>query len=409
MIRRIKRTISYILTAAMLLALGGCTTWDNFNKAFIHPETEPKETIRIAVLEPFTGADAKDAADEISGIELAHDVFPKVLGKNVELVYYDTKSDIEALKEAAEHICTEEENITLVLGCYGNAMTIAAGDIFKEHSMPAIAVTCTNPLVTRTNPFYSRVCYIDLYEADGAAQFAYEYLKTDNAAILSQAMNEYAKAKSEAFANKLSELSGREYLPVSAFTSAGTDLEPILNTFRLAGYKYVYLPESAETSKLVIAKAKDLALNFTWIGTSAWDGAGIDDVYYTMDYAPNASETTAGIQFRKAYTDKYGSGKTPSQQTALGYDAYLLALRGITEAGTEKNGALISAKINAVRDLQGATGTIIMNEIGDPIKSIIVNKVTNGKPSPVYSMHPAAAENDLAEPAQQEQTQQSEQ
>ena len=153
--RKLKRTITYIILAAMLLTgLGGCATWDNFYKAFINPQQESSDIIRIAILEPLTGVDAKAASDEIAGIELANQLFPSVLGKDVELVYYDTKSNIEDLKEVTEKLT--EEDISLVLGCYGNAMTIAAGDILREHFIPAIAITCTNPLITRTNPTRSQ-------------------------------------------------------------------------------------------------------------------------------------------------------------------------------------------------------------------------------------------------------------
>ena len=48
----------------------------------------------------------------------------------VVLVYVDTKSDIEEAKEAAATL--KEEGVSLVLGSYGNSVSIAAGDIFKE-------------------------------------------------------------------------------------------------------------------------------------------------------------------------------------------------------------------------------------------------------------------------------------
>ena len=111
--------------------------------------------IRIAVFEPLTGEYASAAADEIAGIELAQKLFPTVLDSTVELVYFDNKSNPDNAKQLAEEIAADE-TIKLVLGSYGNTMTVAAGDIFEEAGLPAIAITCTNPLITRTNPFYSR-------------------------------------------------------------------------------------------------------------------------------------------------------------------------------------------------------------------------------------------------------------
>ena len=46
MMKKIKRTIIYIVLTALLIGcLGGCATWDNFYKAFIDPP-EIKETVR---------------------------------------------------------------------------------------------------------------------------------------------------------------------------------------------------------------------------------------------------------------------------------------------------------------------------------------------------------------------------
>ena len=385
--RKLKRTITYIILAAMLLTgLGGCATWDNFYKAFINPQQESSDIIRIAILEPLTGVDAKAASDEIAGIELANQLFPSVLGKDVELVYYDTKSNIEDLKEVTEKLT--EEDISLVLGCYGNAMTIAAGDILREHFIPAIAITCTNPLITRTNPFYARVCYIDLYEAAGAAEFVYSYLETDKVAVLTQRNNDYSKAKGEEFSARFSELSGRDYIPVTAFDQESTDLEAILKSFSLAGSEVIYLPEDADTSKRVMEKAKELALHFIWVGTSAWDGAGLDNVYFTVDYAADEHQTPMTAEFNRAYTAKYGSDKTPPENAALGFDAYLLALRGISDARSVISGSIIAMKIREVQDLEGATGIIIMNEIGDPVKNIVINRSFDGKQTAVDTVAP---------------------
>ena len=389
MIKKTRRTIAYIvLTAVLLSVLSGCATWDNFYKAFIDPP-EVKETIKIAILEPLTGIDAKDASAEVAGIELAHEMFGSALGKDVELVYYDTKSSLEDLQEAALSLCSAEEHISLVLGCYGNAMTIAAGDIFKENYMPAIAMTCTNPLITRTNPYYARVCYIDLYEAAAAAEFVYGYLETGSAAILTQRNNDYSKAKGEEFAERLKELTGKEYIPVTAYDPQNTNLEAILRAFSLADSTVVYLPENAETAKTVIAKAEELGLEFDWVGTSNWDGSDLDGVYFTVDYSADRYQTAMTARFNSAYADKYGKDKTPPAEAALGFDAYLLAIRGLEDAQTEKIGSMISQKIREVSGLEGATGTITMNELGDPVKSIMINRSSEGKQTTVYTIDPA--------------------
>ena len=60
--------------------LAGCTTFDNFKEAFLQKEKSKDVTIQIGIYEPQSGADSKEAEDEIKGIELAHEVYLVVFG-----------------------------------------------------------------------------------------------------------------------------------------------------------------------------------------------------------------------------------------------------------------------------------------------------------------------------------------
>ena len=384
--KKIRRTIAYILLAVMLFSLCGCETWDNFYNTFINPPQEEKPKIKIAVFEPLTGADSKAAADEIAGIQLAHEKFGSVLDMEVELVYADTKSEIEEARLVAQQLA--EDRPAIVLGSYGNTITIAAGDIFKEAKLPAIAITCGNPLITLTNPYYARVCHLDTDEAKAAAVFTYDYLKTENVVIIHERNNEYSKARAEAYSARLSELWSKDYIPVTAFDLETTDFSTLFGTFVVNGNDTIYLPDSAETAKAVIDKANELGYTFTWIGTSALEGAGLDNIYYTADYAPEEAQTAITTYFNEAYAAKYGADKTPSEAAALGFDAYLLALAALREADSAENGELIAEKLVTIKGLSGATGTISMDEHGDPLKAVIVNRIQNGTKSTVYTATP---------------------
>ena len=100
--RIIKITTVIAVLAVMVMALSGCTTYDNFKAAFIDKPQDESVSIQIGVLEPITGADSKAAEDEIRGIQLANDVHPSVNGKLVSLVFSDNKSNIDAQETAVE-------------------------------------------------------------------------------------------------------------------------------------------------------------------------------------------------------------------------------------------------------------------------------------------------------------------
>ena len=93
-----KRTMITLagLLIAVVIALCGCTTYDNFKEAFINDPDDTTDAISIGVYEPMSGSDKDAAKPEIDGIELAHELAPEVVGKKVELVYADNKSEMDA-------------------------------------------------------------------------------------------------------------------------------------------------------------------------------------------------------------------------------------------------------------------------------------------------------------------------
>ena len=385
--KKLLRTISSVTALCMLLVcMCGCETWDNFRKAFIDPKEENIPVIKIGVFEPLSGTDAKDAADEIAGIELANSMFSTVLDSRVELVYADNKSDTAYVPQAIEAL--KQENVSLMIGSYGNLLTLAAGDLIKDARIPSIAVTCTNPLITQANDFYSRVCYIDSFEAKGAADLVYFHMHLSKAGILYCSGNDYAKAKADEFFNQLKLESGSDEAMTISFTETETDFNYIFDSFEDAGVSVIYLPESRERSEALIQAAAGLGYNFTWIGTNLWEGIQEEGVYYTVDYDQSMRQSVMTEPFMEAYHKKYGNDKDPSEATALGFDAYLLALALLREAGAPDNGGLIAYKMQTITGLAGATGNITLDENGDPIKGIVVKQVINGSPVSIYTVTP---------------------
>ena len=391
MSKKLLRTTAYILLAAVLLsALSGCASWDNFRKAFIDPPVDDSTIIKVGVYEPLTGEFAKEAADEIIGIELAHDLYGKILDSTVELVYVDNKSDLEHAAETAQAMV--DEQVAVVVGSYGNMLSMAAGEVFKEAKLPAVAASCTNPLLTQTNDYYARACYIDTFEARGAADYIYNSLGQSSAGIMYYENNDFAKIKTEEFSAYMTELVGEDHISAAPLPEGLEDFSEIFLAFQGRGIKSIYLPEKVDAANLIMAKAKELGYEFTWIGTSEWKGITTEGACYTVDFDPEATLSAMTQSFLRAYADKYGAGTTPSEAVALGFDAYLIAIMGVREAGRTGNGDLISRKICTIKGLAGATGSITMDDNGDPIKNIIVRKITNGKPVTVYTAIPGRSE-----------------
>ena len=143
-----RRNVVFLLLVLLLAAAAtGCSKKES-------------DVIKIGVFEPITGANAAGGQLEVEGIKLANKLYPEVLGKKVELVIADNKSDkVEAATAAARLV--EKDKVTAIIGSWGSSLSMAAGDIVKKGKVPTVGASCTNPLVTAGNDYYFRVCFID--------------------------------------------------------------------------------------------------------------------------------------------------------------------------------------------------------------------------------------------------------
>ena len=398
----LKRVISLLLLACLLMTgLCGCETYDNFISAFFPEQNsvpvpvEETENIKIGVFEPLTGDDAQAASEEIAGIELAHDLFPTVLGKDVELVYGDNESDDSIAADVAQQLV--DSGVSMVLGSYRNVLSLAGADVFTASRTPAITITCTNPLITQSNNYYSRACFIDAYQGQSAARYAYGKFKTDWFTIFIMDGDDYGSTLAEQFEEEISLLTGNDYsVATVSFPGSTEDFSFYLEKLSIMRTGPIFFPCDAELGSRVIKQAVEKGYDFNWIGCSKWNGmtenaAAVPDeteapdlsflngVAYVTDYSSDESLSEMTEIFRGAYAAKYGDDVVPGKNVALGFDAYLLALEGISKAGRSEAGTLIANKLTQIKGFAGATGSITMNSKGDPTKDVVINIIQNGE------------------------------
>ena len=107
-----------------------------------------QETIKIGAYLPMTGAVASYGQMEWAGIQIAQEMQPTVLGKKVEVILVDTKSDkIEAANAMSRLI--EKDKVVGVLGEAISGNSMAGNPISETAKIPTVSPTATNPLVNQ--------------------------------------------------------------------------------------------------------------------------------------------------------------------------------------------------------------------------------------------------------------------
>ena len=163
------------------------------------------DVIKIGVFEPLTGANGAGGADEYDGIKLANKLMPTVLGKKVQLVAVDNKSDkVEAANAAT--VLVQKEKVKAVIGSWGSSLSMSGGPIFAEAKVPAVAVSATNPNVTKGNDYYFRVCFLDPFQGVVGASYAFNTLKAKKVAIIREVSNDYSVGLAKFFSDEFVKL-----------------------------------------------------------------------------------------------------------------------------------------------------------------------------------------------------------
>lgn len=397
--KKITKLVAAVLAAGLFsLSLAGCTTFNNFKAAFIDKKYAEGDTIRIGVYEPMSGADEEQGQLEVKGIELANKLYPEVLGKKIELLYTDNKSDIDAADTAMADLMKKKP--AAVLGSYGSIYSLVANAHIEAAQVPAIAMTNINPLVTKNHPYYFRVCFVDSYQGEAMARYVYEVLQQQTAGLLIPENDDQATAMASSFKNKLIELTeDPEAIAVyQKFKTGDKDFTQQLQEISSSGVRAVFVAGETSDAANILKQAKNMGIAaVTFLGDSAWasdeflkaaDKYSFDNIAFSTLYSQDEAVTQRSEEFLSAYRQQYGSEDTPDAAVALGFDAYLIVREAIEMAGDGASGNDICDALYSIEDFQGASGKISFDNVGDPQKSVVINSIINQSISPICTIDP---------------------
>ena len=263
-----------VLGAAALLALGACQKSSSSAKP---------TTVKLGVFEPMTGANAAGGAMEVEGIKLANQLFPtvKVDGKEykIDLVVVDNKSDKVEAANAAQRL-VDQDKVTAVLGSWGSSLSMAAGPIVKDKKVPAVALSATNPLVTKGNEYYFRVCFIDPFQGTVMANYAFKELKAKKAVIIREVSNDYSVGLARFFTDSFKKLTGDEGAVLSElnYNTNDQDFTAQLTTVKSMKPDVIFAPGNYTESALIIKQARELGITAPFLGGDTWETPEFIDV-----------------------------------------------------------------------------------------------------------------------------------
>ncbi|ROQ89860.1 ABC transporter substrate-binding protein [Desulfosoma caldarium] len=350
-----------------------------------------KDTIKIGVYLPMTGAVAAYGQMEWDGIQIANEIKPTVLGKKIELVLVDTKSDkIEAANAVSRLV--EKEKVVGILGEAISGNTMAGNPISEAAKIVSVSPTATNPLVTQGKRYAFRACFIDPFQGEVAARFAVNELKAKTAAVIIDIAQDYCVGLANFFVKEFVKLGGK-VVSTTYIQTGDQDFSAQLSSVQATNPDIIYAPNYYTEDALMAKQARDLGINvpiLTGDGAQADElikigGEAVEEMYFTAHFNKEAASTELAKEYIKRFEAK--KGKEADAFGALGADAYFLLVEAIEKAGSTDGDKIREAMV-AIKNFPAVSGLISMQEDGNPIKSMVINKVKDGKFVYVTTVNP---------------------
>ena len=344
-----------------------------------------EDPIKIGVYMPLTGQNAFAGQLELEGIQLAHKIAPTVLGRPVELVIVDNKSDKVEAANAVKRL-TEHEKVLAIIGTYGSSLAMAGGEVAERAKVPVIGTSCTNPLVTQGKKYYFRACFIDPYQGAAAATYAYKNLGYKKAAVLTDVVSDYAVGLSNFFKKTYKKLGG-ELVADMKYSSGDQDFTAQLTELISKKPDIVFMPAYFAEGAIIMKQARELGATFVLMGGDAMDNPD------TVKIAGKAAEGFMQTAFpydmtmkdmndqAKAFTEAWKKNfpnKDPNVNATLGYTCYDMIIDALKRAGKADREAVTKA-LAETKGLATPVGIMTLNANHDAEIPVGILKYENGK------------------------------
>lgn len=373
-----KKIIALILTALMLVSVFAACG-----------EKTDGDVVKIGIYEPASGSNGAGGKQEALGIKYANSVQPTVDigGKTykVELVSVDNQSSNDKAPSAAAELVSA--GVSVVLGSYGSGVSIAAASTFEQAGVPAIGITCTNPQVTEGNKHYFRICFLDPFQGTVLANYAYNELGYRTAYTLAENGNDYDEGLAHYFTEAFTKLGGK--VENANFPENTSDFNSYITNAVNAGAEVIFAPTSTSYAQLIVEQAAAKGVSATIMAGDTWDSNQIlsaakgkkIDIQVTTFYQEGGNADfdkgfKAFLEGNEQNLTDNGGDSNIAAVSAMGYDAYFVALEALKAAGSTDRAKVTEAlwKVSTT----GVTGAIAFDDVnGDAIRTTAYIKKVN--------------------------------
>lgn len=332
------------------------------------------ETVKVGVLLPLTGAQAKFGEIEKRSFEMAaEEINAKggVKGKKIELLFEDDTGKPDVGRSGMEKLISREK-VPVITGGYSSSVTAAAAPVAQRFQVPF--VICTGSADDITEKGYNYIFRINQFASEypnAVESFLKEVAKDVKTVALLYENSAFGQSSSKSFEEDAKRL-GLKIIVKEGYQAGAIDFKPILTKVKAANPDMIYMVSYVMDASLLMRQSKELRINpKMFVG----GGAG----FTLPEFAKSAGDAANGVfsatlwietlpfPGAKAYFDKFKK-KYGSETEYHGAEAYA-AMYVVADA-------LNRAKSITPKDVREALTLTDMKTAFGPVKFISYDKKT---------------------------------
>lgn len=353
------------------------------------PAAAQEDPIRIAALYSLTGGLSSLDGPSLRGAELHVAQINEaggLLGRQVELVIFDTRTDQQVTATAAQEAVSAD--VVAGFGQSDTTFVMAAAPTFQEAGIPFVTSGATHPMLpTWVGENMFMTAFGDDDQSYAIADYAYDTLGLRRVYVWTDNSMDFTRALTAFFTERFKERGG-EIISEDFFMMGDTDFSAQITRLQEVdpAPEAVFISAIPSEAGLSVRQIREKGITMPIVSGDGFDTQLVSEVpgpelandvffsthTYLADDRPEVQE------FIDAYTAMYGV--PPENSFApLGYDAIGLIANAITTSGSAEPAAIREA-LAATRDYPAVTGAIsYTRENMVPPKPVSIISVQGGE------------------------------
>ena len=362
------------------------------------PNTDP---IKIGFVGPLTGDSAAWGIAQRNEIQIR---IAKVneagglLGRKVELYYYDNREDAVETVNAARKLI-ENDEVVCILGPNNSLCAQAMSSVCDDYKIPMI---CTNtPLASITldangnvRPYVFRGIMIQTAYIDTIVEWMYDYEGARSAACFYILSSDSNVNSIKLFEEKWKAKGGTIVASETTASADDTDFRAQMTKIKEANPDIIFSPFTYKQIILMAQQARELGVTSRFCGCDTW---------FQVKIPTSAGEQVSGCiaiasldvknplldPIKAEYLEFYGEDQTLKDggtDPYYGYDVWMLLQNAIEKAGSAEPDAIRDALENQSIDVQGCIGKLTINpETHNPTRELAIVTIDNQNETGEYA------------------------